>query len=323
MDGRLEQVEGGLWQLRFTRRLSHPVQKVWRALVEPEHMAAWMPARMDGERRPGAPLRFVFAEEPSYDSRGEMRIFDPPYMLEYTWEDEILRFELKELGSGCELTFLTRFSEVGKAARDAAGWHVCLDVLEAHLDGEHPDWLSEQRWRPLSERYRAAFPPEASTIGPPEWHPESTGDEWTREHAREHSLTVRQRYSAAPEAVYAAWTEPERMREWMGDRVEADVRPGGAYRREISLDGRRFVHAGEYLVLEPGRRILQSFRVEAEGENPFRDELVEVRLRPLPEGGTELALTESWNGPALSESEEREAAAAWEGWLRGLSRSSS
>lgn len=179
LEGRLEGLGNGKWQLRFVRELSHPSEKVWRALVEPEHMAAWMPARMDGERRAGAALRFVFPEEPSHESTGEMLVFEPPRLLEYRWEDEVLRFELRPLEGGCELTFLTRFEEVGKAARDAAGWHVCLDLLEADLAGTEPGWRAEDRWRPLNARYREVFGPEASTIGPPEWHPESRGEEWT------------------------------------------------------------------------------------------------------------------------------------------------
>lgn len=178
-DGRLEPLEGGKWQLRFVRRLRHAPEKVWRALVEPEHLAAWMPARMEGERRAGAALRFVFEEDPSYESLGEILVWDPPRVLEYRWEDEFLRFELKPSEGGCELTFVTRFEEVGKAARDAAGWHVCLDLLEHHLDGTSPSWKSEERWRPLNEHYRAVFGPEASTIGPPEWHPESKGEAWS------------------------------------------------------------------------------------------------------------------------------------------------
>ena len=37
--GKLEST-GGRWQLRFTRELAHPQEKVWRAITEPEHMRA-------------------------------------------------------------------------------------------------------------------------------------------------------------------------------------------------------------------------------------------------------------------------------------------
>ena len=104
----------------------------------------------------------------------------------------------------------------------------------------------------------------------------------------------------------------------MGSRVEADVRPGGAYRREIDLAGTRYVHTGEYLALEQDCRIVQTFGVETTEDNPFKEEIVEVRLRQVEGGRTELALTESWNGPALTPDEEREAAAAWGAWLDGM-----
>ena len=47
-------------------------------------------------------------------------------------------------GDGCVLTLINRFDEIGKAARDAAGWHACLDALEASLDG-----VADRRGRPL------------------------------------------------------------------------------------------------------------------------------------------------------------------------------
>ena len=59
MQGQLERIDGR-WQLRFTRKLAHPPEKVWRALTELEHLAAWFPTDIEGERAPGAELRFVF-----------------------------------------------------------------------------------------------------------------------------------------------------------------------------------------------------------------------------------------------------------------------
>jgi len=59
-------------------------------------------------------------------------------------------------------------TDVGKAARDGAGWHVKFDALEAHLGGEPVDTDEMERWKPVHEKYVAEFPPEASTIGVPE-----------------------------------------------------------------------------------------------------------------------------------------------------------
>lgn len=67
-----------------------------------------------------------------------MITYDPPTVLEYSWGEETLRFELEPDEQGSVLTFVNTFDELGKASRDAAGWHACLDVLGYHLRGEEP-----------------------------------------------------------------------------------------------------------------------------------------------------------------------------------------
>ncbi len=165
-DGQLDQ-DGGRWRLRFVRSLPHPPEKVWRALTEPEHVSAWFPADIEGERRAGAPLRFVFREGEGPTADGEMLTFDPPSTLAFRWGRELLRFELEPEGEGCRLTFVNVFDELGKAARDAAGWHVCLDVLAYHLEGDKPPWEPMDRWREVHAGYVERMGPEAATIGPP------------------------------------------------------------------------------------------------------------------------------------------------------------
>jgi uncharacterized protein YndB with AHSA1/START domain len=167
VEGQLEQSDGR-WRLRFTRRLPHPPEKVWRALTEPEHLAAWFPTDIEGERMAGAALRFVFrnGEGPAID--GEMIAYDPPSLLELRWgNEETLRFELQSDGEGTFLTFFNTFDELGKAARDAAGWHACLDALAHHLDGTEARGKPAERSQQLHKSYIERFGPEASTIGPP------------------------------------------------------------------------------------------------------------------------------------------------------------
>jgi uncharacterized protein YndB with AHSA1/START domain len=166
VDGRLEHRDGR-WQLRFSRRLPHPPQKVWLALTEPEHLAAWFPADMEGERVAGAPLRFVFREGEAPAIDGEMLVCDPPSTLEFTWGEDVLRFEVRPDGEGSLLELVNTFDEQGKAARDAAGWHACLDLLANRLDGREPPWTPGERWQAVHPGYVERFGPEAATIGPP------------------------------------------------------------------------------------------------------------------------------------------------------------
>lgn len=167
-DGQLEHRDDGRWQLRFTRRLAHPPEKVWRALTEPEHLAVWFPTTIEGERARGAPLRFAHRDGAAPAVEGEMLAYDPPRLLELRWGgDETLRFELRPEDGGTVLTLVNAFDEVGKAARDAAGWHACLDVLRHHLDGATPPWTPGERWAQVHASYVERLGAEAATIGPP------------------------------------------------------------------------------------------------------------------------------------------------------------
>jgi uncharacterized protein YndB with AHSA1/START domain len=164
--GRLEPV-GDRWQLQFTRKLPHTREKVWRALTEPEHLAAWFPTDIEGERAPGAALRFVFRKGEMPPTDGEMITYDPPSALEFTWGDETLRFDLQPDDDGTLLVFRNTFDDLGKAARDAAGWHACLDVLGYDLAGREAPWAPQARWDDVHPWYVEHFGPDAATIGPP------------------------------------------------------------------------------------------------------------------------------------------------------------
>ena len=156
--------QGNRWTLTFTRRLAHSREKVWRAVTEPEHLAVWYPQEIVGERKAGAPLRFVSSAGDGFD--GQMLVFDPPEIMEFTWGADRLRIELQADGAGTLLTLTDTFDDLGKAARDGAGWHECLDRMVSDLDGTPPRPWGE-RWREVHPRYVTHLGPDAATIGPP------------------------------------------------------------------------------------------------------------------------------------------------------------
>jgi uncharacterized protein YndB with AHSA1/START domain len=165
--GVLEQVDDRV-SLRFIRRLRQPPLTVWRALTEPDDLAAWFPTTIDGDRRAGARLRFSHRDNAAPPFDGEMLAYEPTSLIELRWGEEILRFELEPDGAGgTVLTFTDTFAEVGKAARDGAGWHACLDLLALVAGGKSAPWSPGERWRQLIGDYRERLGAEASTIGPP------------------------------------------------------------------------------------------------------------------------------------------------------------
>ncbi|MCS7481075.1 SRPBCC family protein [Umezawaea endophytica] len=137
MSAKLETVDGRP-VLRFERTVKHPVAKVWRAITEADHLAVWFPASVDLELIPGAAMRFTFPDQAPVDgsSTGEVLEVDPPEVFTFRWNNDVLRFELSSIDDGC----LIRFTQViggGRiaAGRNAVGWDVCLDALDALLDG--------------------------------------------------------------------------------------------------------------------------------------------------------------------------------------------
>lgn len=159
--------------IEFRRRLAHPPQEVWKALTDPDRLAAWFPTSIDGERVAGAALTFRFEEVEIGPMYGEMLRCEEPSVLEFTWGGDRLRFELEPDGEGTAMTFTVALEELGKATRDGAGWHQCLEVLDHALEGGSRRDYDPRRWRELRDSYAERFGPDASVLGPPQqWEDE-------------------------------------------------------------------------------------------------------------------------------------------------------
>ena len=131
----------------------------------------------------------------------------------------------------------------------------------------------------------------------------------------EHSATIVRVINASVNELYAAWTEPMIMKRWLATVVEADVRVGGQFRIENHENGRVNAFTGEYRVLEPGKRIVQTFQHVSAKPGTYDDELLEVKLKPIAAGVTELRLVNSWKGAPMGEAELGAFEAGWAQWL--------
>jgi uncharacterized protein YndB with AHSA1/START domain len=147
-------------QLTFVRDLNHPVEKVWRAITEPDGLAAWFPSTIEGERRAGAALKFVFPFPDAPVMEGTMRAYEPMSLVEFVWGEDVVRIELSPIDGGTRLTLTDTFDDYTKAARDAGGWHASLDNLGYSLDGLAKQ---EDNWKTTTPWYLEHFPPEFTT----------------------------------------------------------------------------------------------------------------------------------------------------------------
>jgi uncharacterized protein YndB with AHSA1/START domain len=151
--------------LRFERRLAHPIDAVWRTVTEPDELRHWFPATVTVDLRPGGAMTFDFGEGTTLD--GEVLELDPPRRFVFTWGAEELRFALEpeDDGAACRLQFVHILDEENTAARNAAGWHVCLDGLAAYLDGgSAPTGGPTPEWQALYEEYQRRGLPAGAPI---------------------------------------------------------------------------------------------------------------------------------------------------------------
>jgi uncharacterized protein YndB with AHSA1/START domain len=128
--------DGENWTLILVRELRHSPDKVWQALTDPAHLREWAPFDADGRMDTAGTtvtLTTVAAPTPHVTEATVTRA-DRPRLLEYNWGDHDIRWELEPRGSGTRLTLWTN---IGRRfiAMGAAGWHICLDVLDHMLSG--------------------------------------------------------------------------------------------------------------------------------------------------------------------------------------------
>ena len=166
VDGAYQDIDGKP-ALVFERELRHPVEAVWRAVTEPDQLKQWFPAEVTVDVREGGAMTFTFPDGDASESKGEVTYLDPPNCFQFKWGEETLRFDIEPAENGSRLRFIHFIDDRGAAARDAAGWHVCLDLLERSLTGDAtqgPTSEPTDEWRDLYEKYVGAGLPSGAPV---------------------------------------------------------------------------------------------------------------------------------------------------------------
>ena len=141
--------DGDRYTLTFTRRLKHPIDKVWAALTVPERIADWLAtATITPGPGLGASFALHFAEG-DYRMAGKIVAYEPPRLIAWTWPDghppdSVVRFELAPDGAGCVLILTQDRQRLEHLQDVAAGWHTHLEGLPFAAEGVHAPWSAER-----------------------------------------------------------------------------------------------------------------------------------------------------------------------------------
>jgi uncharacterized protein YndB with AHSA1/START domain len=127
---------GDRWTLIFIRELRQPPGAVWAALTDPDEIDQWAPFTAATDLgRTGATTLTMIDGDVRTDLPATVLRAEAPALLEYTWGDDRLRWELAPSGAGTRLTLRHTLADRGMDAMVAAGWHLCVEVLQSLLDG--------------------------------------------------------------------------------------------------------------------------------------------------------------------------------------------
>jgi uncharacterized protein YndB with AHSA1/START domain len=156
--------DGEKWTLILVRELRHSPEKVWQALIDPAQLREWAP--FDADRSlgtVGSTVKLTTVGAPAlHVTETKVTRADAPKALEYNWGGFDMRWQLEPVGVGTRLTLWTnidrRYISMG-----AAGWHICLDVLDHLLGGAAigrivgPDAMKFGGWQRLNAEYAKQF----------------------------------------------------------------------------------------------------------------------------------------------------------------------
>ncbi|MDQ0894948.1 uncharacterized protein YndB with AHSA1/START domain [Agromyces ramosus] len=153
-DNQASVIDESTFSVRRTIRIAAPIEKVWTAVTEAEHISKWFGHTVLEGTGAGASGSITFPDYGSVPLRVEA--MDAPRMVSYRWGNDdaagelpdavddhstVFTFTLERVSDGTELTVVeTGFDRTSDPAANMAshaeGWVSELDKLVALLEGD-------------------------------------------------------------------------------------------------------------------------------------------------------------------------------------------
>lgn len=134
MKAEITQTDQG-YTAEFIRQLDHPIEKVWAMLTENDKLQQWFNELTIEELRKGGTISFNMGD--GNFEKMEILEYEEGKLLGFEWAEDQVTFQLQGDHDSTTLTMIEKIKRITpQTAKDLAGWHVCLDVIKALLDGK-------------------------------------------------------------------------------------------------------------------------------------------------------------------------------------------
>jgi uncharacterized protein YndB with AHSA1/START domain len=144
-DDDLAAVSGGgrYRRVEVNRVVRAPIQRVWRAITDPDEVRRWW-ATGDIEAREGGRVHLEGDGDCGPDAiplDGRIKVCLAPHVFEFTWNEAydpaegLVRFDLVEVDDATTLVTVVNLVPVRDVVEAAVGWHVLMDRLRECASG--------------------------------------------------------------------------------------------------------------------------------------------------------------------------------------------
>lgn len=135
LDGQYAEVEGR-GAVTFIRSYAVGAAEAWAAVSTADGLDGWFPAAVALDHAAGT---VTFSGDPNAGpTTGRIVDWEPPRRWAFEWGGDLVEFLVEGSDAEVELTLRNWLEDNTAAARNAAGWHVCLGELAKKLGGVVP-----------------------------------------------------------------------------------------------------------------------------------------------------------------------------------------
>lgn len=139
------------YKATFVRKFAQSTDEVWAMLTENPKLQQWFSELTIEDLRKGGNIKFDLGNE-EFENMAILD-YEEGHMLAFEWGEDQVRFELSPDGGGTRLELVETITKIiPHTAKDLAGWHVCLDAIEALLEGK--EIAREEEWNKEYPEYQ-------------------------------------------------------------------------------------------------------------------------------------------------------------------------